>query len=113
MQHVDFEPVTNREYWVNTSEVHDEDNGDLVDLSTAVIVVSVRHRDSGRVVLSARTADATISIDGLGIFTHTFTDQQMRALHPLVYEVGCTIQLNGVVKQWYIGHLPILDGIVE
>lgn len=114
MLHANFDPVSNREHWSNTSEVRDNDNGDLIDLATAIIVLEVRHRDSKRVLLRARTDDASISIDGLGIFSHTFTDQQMRQLDAsLAYEVGCTIQLNGIVQQFYIGNLPVLDGIVD
>ena len=28
------------------------------------------------------------------------------------YKVGCTINLNGVTKQFFTGSVPVIDGIV-
>jgi hypothetical protein len=111
MQRAVFDPVSNREHWINMSEVRDQDDA-LVDLSTAVIKVSLRERQSKRTLLHAEVGTGIV-IEGLGVFSHTFTDQQMRILDAsFQYEVGCTIELNGVVQQFYIGAIPIIDGIV-
>jgi hypothetical protein len=92
--------------------VRDQDDA-LVDLATATIVTEVRDRKSGRMMLRAATGSG-ITIESVGVFSHMFTDQQMRTLKASEgYEVGCTIQLNAIVQQFYIGTLPVLDGVVE
>jgi hypothetical protein len=111
MQRAVFDPVSNREHWINMSEVRDQDDA-LVDLSAAVIKVALRDKESKRTLLHAEIGNG-VSIEGLGVFKHTFTDQQMRILDAsFTYEVGCTIELDGIVQQFYIGSVPIIDGIV-
>jgi hypothetical protein len=113
MLHAVFDPVSNREDWVNTSEVRDQDNN-LVDLTTATIVVELRDKNAKRVLLSAKTADNTITIPSTGFFAWTFGVSQMRSLDASVaYEIGCTIQLNGITHQYFRGSVPVLDGIVQ
>jgi hypothetical protein len=107
-----MEPVSNREDWVQQCEVRDEAN-DLVDLTGAVIVLAVRERKSQVQVLLAQTADSTIVVQALGIFQFTFTVAQMRGLDASrAYDLGCTILLNSVTSQFFIGSVPVLDGIV-
>lgn len=107
-----FEPVSNREDWVEQVEVRSE-AGVLVDLSTAVIVMAVRERQSKQQKLLAQTSDSTITIDGVGFFTFTFPVSQMRGLDASkTYEIGCTIKLNGATQQFFIGTVPVIDGIV-
>ena len=107
-----FDQVSNRQDWIDQIEVLEEDDT-LVDLSAAVIVLSVRDKRSKQNLLTAQTADGTILIQGLGIFQFTFTLSQMRGLDASKqYEVGCTIQLNGVTQQFFVGNVPIIDGVV-
>lgn len=108
---INFEAVTNREDWVDTFEVRDQ-NDALFDLSTATIVFSVRCKTSKREMLHA-VVGAGITLGDLGFFTVTFTEQQMRGLSAsLTYEVGCTIARDGNIKQYFTGQVPIMDGIV-
>jgi hypothetical protein len=107
-----MEPVSNREDWVQQCEVRDENN-DLIDLSSAVIVLAVRDRKSKVQVLLAQTSDSTIVIQATGVFQFTFTESQMRGLDASrAYDLGCTLQLNGTTSQFFIGSVPVLDGIV-
>lgn len=107
-----FEPVSNREDWIEQCEVRTE-AGVLVDLSAAVIVMAVRERQSKQQKLLAQTADSTITIDATGIFTFTFTLAQMRGLDASkAYDMGCTIQLNGTTQQFFVGSVPVIDGVV-
>jgi len=107
-----FEPVSNREDWVEQCEVRDENNA-LVDLTGAVIVMAVRDRSTKTNLLNAKTADNTIVIQGPGLFQFTFPVSQMRGLDASkAYDIGCTIQLNGVTQQFFIGSVSVLDGIV-
>ena len=107
-----FEPVSNREDWIDQCEVRDDNNA-LVNLTGATIVIAVRDRTTKGNLLNAKTADGTIVIQGIGIFQFTFTVSQMRGLDASKsYEVGCTILLNGVTQQFFIGTVSVLDGIV-
>ena len=111
MQHITFEPVSNRETWSDTIEVRRD--GDLVDLSAATILLSVRSKQSKSTLLTARVGDG-IAIESLGVFVLTFSTSQMRGLDAsIAYEVGCTIEISGVAEQLFIGNISVLDGVVE
>jgi hypothetical protein len=107
-----FEPVSNREDWIQQCEVRNED-GELIDLTDAAIVMAVRDRQSRQQKLLAQTSDSTITIEATGIFTFSFSVTQMRGLDASkTYDMGCTIQLNGTVQQFFVGSVPVIDGIV-
>ena len=108
-----FEPVTNREDWTDLVEVRDVDN-ELMDLSSATIVVAVAESDCDRVVLTASTDNGAVTIQGMGTFEFMFTKEQTRGLQAAhTYKVGCTIAINGTTRQLWIGSVPILHGIVS
>ena len=46
-------------------------------------------------------------------FALSFTSDQMRSLRAGTYECGVTIAQNGETTQFFIGTLPVLDGIVS
>src|SRR5262245_66530786 len=107
-----IEPVSNREDWIDQCEVRDENNA-LVNLTGAVIVIAVRDPTTKSNVLKADTASGSITLPALGIFQFTFPLAQM---HGLVasrsYEVGCTIKLGSITRQFFIGSVNVLDGVV-
>lgn len=108
---VTLEPVTNRQTWTDQCEVRDEDDV-LIDLSAATIVLGVRDKNTKDAVLTAKTADGTITIQTTGVFEFSFTETQMRTVcASKAYEVGCTIELNGATMQFFIGTISVLDGI--
>jgi hypothetical protein len=112
MLQIDFDPVSNREDWTDDCAVRDEANV-LVDLSAAIIVLTVRDKQSQSAVLVAKTADSTITVTGTGIFEWTFTEAQMRTVPvPREYNIGCTLKLNGTTRQLFVGTINVLDGIV-
>jgi hypothetical protein len=111
MQQVIFESVSNREQWSDTVEVRRD--GTLVDLSAATIVLAVRSKQSKSILMTAQTSDSTITIESLGVFVFTFLVSRMRELDAsIAYEVGCTLEIGGVVEQLFIGNISVLDGIV-
>lgn len=111
-QRIDFEPITNREDWIDQFEVRDVSNA-LVDLSAASINLSVRDKTSKRVHLHAEVGSG-ITVDGLGLFTVSFLVGQMRSLDAsLTYEVGCVIKRGNSTQQYFTGVIPVMDGIVE
>jgi hypothetical protein len=108
-----IEPVSNREDWIEQCEVRDENN-QLIDLTGATIVVSVRDRTSKNILMTASEPPA-LEILGLGFFTWSFPVGQMRGLDASKqYEVGCTIKsgVTSVTKQFFVGTVSIIDGIV-
>lgn len=107
-----FEPVSNREDWINQCEVRDENN-QLVDLTGANIVLAVRDRSTKNNLLNANTGNGSVVIQATGVFQFTFPLSQMRGLDASkAYDIGCTIQLNGATQQFFIGSVNVLDGIV-
>jgi hypothetical protein len=111
MQHVNFEAVSNREDWVDTFEVREDDV--LVDLTAATILFQLRDKTSKRTVLHA-TVGSGVTLGDPGQFTILFPVEQMRQLNASVaYEVGCTIKRGSRTQQYFTGTLPVLDGVVE
>lgn len=112
MLHAVIDAVSNREDWIEQVEVRDVTNV-LVDLSTATIVFAVRDKQTKAQLLLASTADGNITIVGTGVFQWEFTEEEMRGMDASrAYECGCTIALNGTTKQFFIGTVNVLDGIV-
>lgn len=83
-----------------------DENDDAIDLTLATIVYELRDPATKSTVLSA-----DISIDTT-TFTASLTATQMRGLCAKDYDVGCTIELGGVVSQFFVGTLPVVDGVV-
>lgn len=108
-----FEPVTNREDWIQQCEVRDQDDN-LFDLTGCTIVMVVRERKTRIQRMIAQTTDGSIVIQSAGVFQFTFPLAQMHGLDVNVsYEVGCTIKLpTGVTQQFFVGSVPLIDGIV-
>jgi hypothetical protein len=108
-----IEPITNREDWIERVEVRDESNA-LVNLTGSTIVVAVRERMSKQAVLNGSTISGEVIIDALGTFQWTFPLAQMRNLTVnQTYDIGCTIKNgSGITRQFFIGSVPVLDGIV-
>lgn len=114
MLKVSLEAVSNRARWTEQVQVTD-DAGALIDLTGATIVFQVRNQSSGSLILEAKTADGTITIDGTGVYSWSFTAPQMAAVCPGTYDVGVLITLAGESgpDQHFYGTLIIVDGIVR
>ena len=82
-----------------------DDDGTAIDLTGATIVYEFRDPDT-----CARTA-ATVEIVTT-TFTATIPEATMRGLCPKDHDVACTIELEGVTTQFFIGTIPIVDGVV-
>lgn len=107
-----LDPVSNRADWRVTREVVDDDTDELVDLTGAMIAFEVRDQRNSVPTLRASTGDGRITIDDTGTFTVAFSAPDMRQLCAGIYDVGCTITLSGVVYQFIIGTVTVLDGVV-
>lgn len=110
---------SNKATWTDDVEVTDEE-GTLIDLTDAIIVLEVRAKRSiddydtniTNAILSATTTNGKITLQGTGVFRFSFTKSEMNSLCAGTYEMGGTIERDGETDQFLIGQVPILDGIV-
>jgi len=107
-----LDPASNRADWELTVQFTDSETGEALDISGASIVVEVRDRRSGAILITASTANASVSIVDTGMFQISVPVEQMRLVRADTHEVGGTYTLNAATKQFAIGLLPVLDGIV-
>lgn len=96
--------------WVESFKVEDDLTDDLVDLSSAIIVMKMRDAETNAIVLSATTADNTITIEGTGIFQWSFTSDQLGALCAKTYRIGVTVEVNDTKYTLLNATIPVLDG---
>jgi hypothetical protein len=108
-----LDPVSNRADWRVTREIVDDDTAELVSLAGALIRFDVRDQRTRATLLQASTADGRITIDDVGTFTVAFSAADMQPLCAGIYDVGCTITLNGATHQFIIGTVTVLDGVVS
>ncbi|WFR98724.1 hypothetical protein [Rhizobium tumorigenes] len=109
-----LQPVSNREDWFETIELIDDDTNEVIaDLNgvTAKVYVSDTGRRSR--VLSGTTEDGHIVIDPLGVIQWHFTADEMKNICAGTYDIGFTVQRDGIVQQELIGTLPVVDGILR
>jgi len=112
LAHVRFQPITNRETWLDRVEIRDE-NGAVIDLSDADARLEVRTQPDGTTVLSARSGDGVLSTSADGIIEWQFPDAKIRALPPGLYSVGLVYTLNGITTQVLTGEIEVQDGVVS
>lgn len=105
MNEVKLGAVSTREDYSESWQALDDD-GVAIDLTGATIVYELR--DPATCV---RTA-ATVTID-----TTTFTAEipvaTMRGLCPKDHDVACTIEIDDVTTQFFIGTIPVVDGVTS
>jgi hypothetical protein len=111
MQQVTLGALSNRETYIESFQAFDEDDT-AIDMTGATIVYEVRSCKGGGTTLSATTANGAIEISTT-TFTVTLTVAQTRTLCDKEYDVGCTIEIDDVVTQFFVGKLPIVDGVVS
>lgn len=107
-----FDPASTRADWTCIVSFIDDDTGEALDISNAAILVEVRDPQSGATVISTSTANSGVSIVGTGTFQIAVPASVMRTLRPDTYEIGATYTLNDAVRQFVIGLLPVMDGVV-
>jgi hypothetical protein len=111
MYEVTLAPLSNRETFVRSFQALDS-AGDAIDLTGATIVFEARSTKSSGAALSATTANGKCVISTT-TFTVTFAVSETSTLCEKEYAVGCTIDIDDVVTQLFVGKLPIIDGIVS
>jgi hypothetical protein len=108
MNQVKLSPISNRETYSESFEAIDE-NGDPIDLEAVSATIVCEMRLPG----NTSTTALTVAIED-EVFTISLTEAQTRSLCAgMEYEIGCTIEIDDVVTQFFVGVLPIIDGIVS
>lgn len=106
-------PASNRGAYTQQFQLFDDETDEGIDLSGASIVLEIRKPGCTSPELSATTGNGRIALGGeAGVFELTLAAGDMRGLHPMTYEAGMTIAQNGETTQYFIGTLPVRDGIV-
>ena len=102
--------ISNREDWIQSIDVVDENGGD-VDISAAQITLAVRKRNDTVPALTATVGDGIALASPR--FTFTFDVGDMRALAAGTYDVGCVVTVSGTTTQLIVGTVAIVDGVVD
>jgi hypothetical protein len=107
-----LDPASTRADWEYIVSLIDHETDEPLDLAGASILAELRDRRSGATVLSASTSNGRISAIDIGTFRILLSASDMRTLRADTYEIGGIYTLNGTTRQFIIGLLPILDGVV-
>jgi hypothetical protein len=107
-----LDPTSTRQDWDFIFQFVDDHTDEPLDLTGASVLVELRDRLGGQTVVSVSTTGGGISIIDTGTIEILVPAATMRALRADMYEIGGTYTLNGATRQFVIGLLPVLDGIV-
>lgn len=105
MNKLTLAPASNRETFSQSFEALDEDDA-AIDLTDATIICEMREPGC--------TATTSLNVDiDTTVVTISLTETQTRSLKTVEYDIGCTINQGGTITQWFIGTLPVVDGVVR
>ena len=108
--------ITNRQTWIETIAITDEETDVAIDLTGHSIVVEVRRPGTTCALLTASTANGAVTFPSgaaSGIFQFQFAESLMDDLVAGRYEVGVTDEVNDIVTQLMIVTIDVLDGVVR
>lgn len=105
MNEVKLGAVSNRQDYSDSWQALDDD-GTAIDLTGATIIYEMRDPLSGSVTAATIVIDTTT-------FTATIPKATMRGLCPKDYDIGCTIEIDDFTEQFFIGTIPVVDGVVS
>lgn len=110
-----FDPVSNKETWVEAVQFFDQETNETLDLEGNVDAVTITVREPGgrSQVLTGTLADSTVSVLPDGVIQWEFSADQMGALCNRTYDVGAILTKDGQTVQFILGTLPVLDGVVS
>lgn len=109
-----FEPVSNRADWSQPFEIIDDDtNNSITDIAGVSMRIEVREQRSNRPRLVASFDNGKITNLGNGVLEWHFSRSEMTGMCAGTYEIGVTLERDGLTTQYLIGIVPIVDGIVS
>lgn len=103
-------PVSNKEDWIVSSPLIDDDGAE-VTLTDATFELFVCRQDRpSEYVLSGSTSDGTITLPTSTSFQWWFTDTQMADLPAGTYDIFLRVTIDDVVTQILSCTVPIVEG---
>ena len=107
-------PASNRGAYRQLFQLYDDETEQGLDLAGAAVVLELRRTGCAQPALSATVANGRIVLGAeAGVFEVAIAAGDMRSLAAETYGAGITVTLNGETTQYFIGTLPVLDGIVS
>lgn len=114
MYEATLQPISNREDWIGTVELIDNDtNEPVIDIAGYDMTLEVRDRFTRCVVLSATSDNGKVTTSSDSVIEWHFPLSDMQGVCAASYHVGITISRDGLTSQLLIGVLPVLDGVVS
>lgn len=107
--------ASNRATYTQDFQLYDDEDNEGVSLTNATITLDIRKPGRSSAEISATIANGRIVVtdENEGRFELIIEVDAMRNLCPMSYDCGITIEQNDETTQYFIGTLPILDGIVS
>lgn len=111
---INFEPVSNREDWIEQGSFTDPTDGSALVIDDAeAFEIAIRAPGCSDPVLTGSFGDGKISFPETNTVQWRFPASVMRCLRAGNYEVGATVTKDGEVTQIILGTLPVYDGVVS
>lgn len=106
--------ASNRATYQQDFQLYDDEDSEGIDLTDATITVAIRKPGCSTPEVTLTNDDGIeITDEDEGQFELTLTVDQMRNLCAMTYECGITVEQGDETTQYFIGTLPVLDGIVS
>lgn len=106
--------ASNRATYQLDLQLYDDEDGEGISLADATITMEIRRPGCSSPEISATNGSGIeITDEDEGQFEVTFTVGQMRDLCAMTYECGIIIEQNDETTQYFIGTLPVMDGVVS
>lgn len=114
MYDAQLKPVSNRADWLETIELINDDDGQVItDLTGVTVNIEVRQMPGCYRTLTGSSDDGHVTFPGNGVIQWQFSRSEMSTLTAGTYEIGLTVTLNDFTEQELIGSLPVVDGVVR
>ena len=106
-----LDPVSNQEDWQFSYLVWDSEADEFIDISGCTITITVRDQETKASVLTGSTTGGQITLPEDGVFQVLFPESDMNGVCPKTYNVGIRIANDDRTVQFFIGTVPVLDGV--
>lgn len=107
--------ASNRADYNENFQLYDDDDNEGITLSGATVTLEIR-RDPGCAPVVTATIDnglIVVADETNGVFNLAIPAATMRSFCAGTYECGIVIEQNDETIQYFIGTLPVLDGVVS
>ena len=107
--------ASNRATYTQDFQIYDDEDNEGINLAGATITLEIRRPGCRPPEVAATIDNGRIIVvdENEGQFELSIEVSEMRKLCPMTYECGITIEQNDETTQYFIGTLPVLDGIVK